>query len=128
MKSLLGTLVAMSLVGCFATVGPDGQVVGGGQASFTLALPTVLPPLIVVHPGVSVVSNMDDEVFYSDGYYWARQDRYWYRSRSHQRGWVVVEDRYVPAPIVRYPPGQYRQYRGHQQQGGHGHEGRRGDD
>lgn len=128
MKTLLGALVAVSLVGCFATVGPDGQVVGGGQASFTLALPTVLPPLIVVQPGVSVVSNMNDEVFYSDGYYWARQDRYWYRSRHHQRGWVVVEDRYVPAPIVRYPPGQYRHYRGPPERGGHGHEGRRGDD
>jgi hypothetical protein len=126
MKTLLGVLVATSLVGCFATVGPDGQVVGGGQASFTLALPTVLPPLIVVQPGVSVVSNMNDEVFYADGYYWARQDRYWYRSHDHQRGWVVVEDRYVPAPIVRSPPGQYRHYQEPQQSRGHGNDDHKG--
>ena len=114
MKSLLSLLVALSLVGCFATVGPDGQVVDGG-ASFTLALPTVLPPLIVVEPGVSVVSDIDHEVFYSDGYYWARNDRGWYRTRDHHSGWAHVEGRYVPAPITRYPPGQYRRYRG----GGH---------
>jgi hypothetical protein len=127
MKTLFGVLVSISLVGCFATVGPDGQVVGGGQATFTLALPTVLPPLVVVQPGVSVVSDMDDEVFYADGYYWARQDRAWYRSRDHRRGWVVVEDRYVPAPIVRSPPGHYRRYRGGEQRGEHGRDERRGD-
>jgi hypothetical protein len=129
MKTLLGVLLAASLVGCFATVGPDGQT-ASGQATFTLALPTVLPPLIVVEPGVSVVSDMDQEVFYSDGYYWARQDRGWYRSRDHRQGWVVVEDRYVPAPIARSPPGQYRRYRGGEHdRGGRGERGRddRGD-
>jgi hypothetical protein len=125
MKRLLGVLIAVSLVGCFATVGPDGQAVGGG-ATFTLALPTVLPPLIVVEPGVSVVSNMDDEVFYSDGYYWARQDRGWYRSRDHRRGWVMVEDRYVPPPIYRAPPGQYRRYHGGGQERGEGRHEERG--
>ena len=134
MKTFLGVLIAVSLVGCFAAVGPDGRMMGGGQASFSLVLPTVLPPMIVVQPGVSVVSNMDDEVFYSDGYYWARQDRYWYRTRNHQRGWAVVEDRYVPAPIVRYPPGQYRRYQVHEQRRGdhergeHGRGDRRGGD
>ncbi len=126
MKTLLGVLVAVSLAGCFATVGPDGRVVGG-EATFTLALPTVLPPLVVVEPGVSVVSDLDQEVFYSDGYYWARQDRGWYRSHDHRRGWVRVEDRYVPAPIIRSPPGHYRRYRGGEHgRGGHGHDGRGG--
>ena len=46
----------------------------GGEGAFTLSLPVVLPPLIVVQPGVSVARDMDDEVFYADGYYWARQD------------------------------------------------------
>jgi hypothetical protein len=117
MKMLLSLLVASSLVGCFATVGPDGQMADGG-ASFTLALPAVLPPLIVVQPGVSVVSDIDQEVFYSDGYYWARQDRGWYRTQDHRRGWAPVEERYVPAPIARSPPGQYRRYRGGEHQRG----------
>jgi hypothetical protein len=124
MKTLFGLLVASSLVGCFATVGPDGQVVGGGQASFSLVLPTILPPLVVVHPGVSVVSNMDDEVFYSDGYYWAHQDRSWYRTRDHRRGWAAVDNRYVPAPIVRSPPGQYRRYQPQPQRNDRGRDDR----
>jgi hypothetical protein len=104
-------LVAVSLGGCFATVGPDGRVVDGG-AAFTLVLPAVLPPMVVVQPGVSVVTDLDHEVFYADGSYWARQDRSWYRSHDHRQGWVLVEDRYVPAPIARSQPGQYRRYRG----------------
>jgi hypothetical protein len=133
MKTLIGLLIAFSLVGCFATVGPDGQVVGGGEASFSLVLPAILPPLVVVQPGVSVVSNMNDEVFYSDGYYWARQDRSWYRARDHQRGWARVENRYVPAPIVRSPPGQYRHYQSQQPNRDQRHDDRgrgerRGDD
>jgi hypothetical protein len=127
MRTLAGVLLTMSLVGCFATVGPDGQVVGGGEATFTLALPTVLPPLVVVEPGVSVVSDYDQEVFYSDGYYWARQDRSWYRSHDHRRGWAAVDERYVPAPIVRSPPGKYRRYRGGEQRGEQGQQRRGGD-
>jgi hypothetical protein len=111
MRNLLGMLVGLSLAGCMATVGPDGRAVGG-EASFSLVLPQVLPPLVVVQPGVSVVSDMDHEVFYSDGYYWARQDRGWYRSQDHRRGWTYVEERHVPAVIVRSPPGQYRRFHG----------------
>lgn len=127
MRTLSGLLVSLSLVGCFATVGPDGRAVGGGEATFSLVLPAVLPPLVVVQPGVSVVSDMNDEVFYSDGYYWARQDRYWYRSRNHQHGWARIEDRHVPMPIVRSPPGHYRRYQPQPQRderGHHGHDGR----
>jgi hypothetical protein len=117
MKSLTLAFLAVALPGCFATVGPDGQAVGG-QAEFSLNLPVLLPPLIVVEPGVSVVRDLDQEVFYSDGYYWARQDRSWYRSRDHRSGWGRVEPRYVPPVIERSPPGRYRQYRGADARGG----------
>jgi len=125
MKRLLGVFVVVALAGCFATVGEDGQVVG--QAGFTLSLPTILPPLIVVEPGVSVVSDYDDEVFYSGGYYWVRQDTRWYRSHDHRRGWAQVEARRVPAPIVRSPPGRYRHYRGNGQAQNQNHDGRDSD-
>jgi hypothetical protein len=74
---------------------------------------------------------MDDEVFYSDGYYWARQDRGWYRSRDHRNGWAYVEARHVPPPIARAPPGQYRRYHGNDQprsEHGHGDRDERGGD
>ena len=110
MKRLSSLLVALALGGCFATVGDDGR---GGQASFTLSLPAVLPPLVVVQPGVRVVSDFDQEVFYTDdGYYWARQDQRWYRTRDHRGAWSRVDDRYVPRPMAQAPPGRYRHYRG----------------
>ena len=111
MKKLSIILAAAALGGCLATVDEQGRVVGG-QAAFTLSLPTVLPPLIVVEPGISVVRDLDEEVFYADGYYWARRDGTWIRARDHRRGWVRVEPRHVPAPIYRSPPGRYRHYRG----------------
>ena len=116
MKTLLGSLVALALTGCFATVGPDGQV-AGGDATFTIGLPAVLPPLIVVEPGVSVARDLDREVFYADGYYWVRQDQGWYRSRDHRGGWARAEERHVPPVIARSPPGRYRNYHGDDHRG-----------
>ena len=114
MKRLSSILVALALGGCFATVGEDGRV--GGEAVFSLRLPEVLPPLVVVQPGVSVVRDWDDEVFYADGYYWARQDRTWYRTHDHRGGWGRVEARQVPGAIAQSPPGRYRHYRGDEHQ------------
>lgn len=110
MKRLSSILVALALGGCFATVAEDGRV--SGEAVFSLRLPEVMPPLVVVQPGISVVRDWDHEVFYADGYYWARQDRTWYRTRDHRGGWGRVEGRYVPGAIAQSPPGRYRHYRG----------------
>jgi len=111
MQRLLSTLAALALGGCYATVREDGRMVRA-EPAFTLILPEVLPPLVVVQPGVSVVRDMDQEVFYADGYYWARQDRTWYRSHDHRAGWAPVESRYVPDGIAHSEPGRYRRYRG----------------
>jgi hypothetical protein len=124
MKGLLSLLAAVMLGGCFATVDGRGRVVGG-QAAFTLVLPAVLPPLIEVQPGVSVARELDDEVFYADGYYWARQDRTWFRSHDHRNGWARVEGREVPTVIAQSPPGRYRQYRGEEHHGGEQEHSRR---
>jgi hypothetical protein len=115
--------IAVALGGCFAAVDSQGRVVGGGQATFSLNLPAVLPPLIVVQPGLSVVGDLDEEVFYSDGYYWARRDGTWIRARDHRGAWAPVERRYVPAPLVQSPPGRFRHYRGEER-----HRGRGGDE
>ena len=90
---------AVALGGCYAAVDSQGRMVGGGQATVTLGLPAVLPPLVVVQPGVSIVSDLDYEVFYADGYYWTRHEGGWVRTRDHRAGWTRVEPRYVPRPI-----------------------------
>jgi hypothetical protein len=71
----------------------------------------VAPPLVVVQPGIQVVPELEEEVFFHRGWYWARRGPYWYRARSPGVSFVYVEPRLVPAPLVRLPPGHYRQFR-----------------
>jgi hypothetical protein len=81
------------------------------QVDIQINLPAVLPPLVVVQPGVQVVPEQREEVFFSDGWYWVRRDAYWYRSRDHRRGWVVVPVNRVPPRLVQIPPGHYRNWK-----------------
>jgi hypothetical protein len=85
------------------------------QVQLTVQLPNISfpapPPLVVVQPGVQVVEESNDEVFFVDGWYWARRDAAWFRTRDHSGGWVVVPAREVPVTLVRIPLGHYRHYR-----------------
>jgi hypothetical protein len=74
-------------------------------------LPAVLPRLVVVQPGVQVVPEVQEEVFFHDGWYWVRRDAYWYRSRDHRNGWVLVPERRVPPRLVAIPRGHYRNWK-----------------
>jgi hypothetical protein len=68
------------------------------------------PPLVVVSPGIQVVPDYQEEVFFVNGWYWARRDDIWYRTRDYRGGWVLVQPRYVPAGLVRIPPGHYKHW------------------
>jgi hypothetical protein len=85
------------------------------QVQVQVVLPSVhfetAPPLVMVSEGVQVVPDYDEEVFYSDGWYWYRGRDVWYRTRDHRGGWVMVERRYVPPAMVRFPPGKYRHHK-----------------
>jgi hypothetical protein len=96
----------------------------GGQASaqvfeahvgVSIPAPTIQfdvePPLVVVTPGVYVVEDYDQEVFFTDGWYWSRRGDVWYRTRDHRGGWVAAPPRYVPGKIRGLPPGHYRHFR-----------------
>lgn len=84
------------------------------QLRIDIVLPTIVfeapPVLVVVQPGVQVVEDFDDEVFFVDGWYWCRRDDRWFRTRTHRGGWVYVE-RGVPMSLVKLPPGQYRKWK-----------------
>jgi hypothetical protein len=72
----------------------------------------VAPPMVEVQPGVMVVHDSDQEVFFVGGRYWMRGgDGRWYRANDHRGGWAVAEPRAVPAPIVGLPPGRYKHYK-----------------
>jgi hypothetical protein len=85
------------------------------QVQINVQLPTFTftapPPLVVVEPGVQVVEDNDEEVFFVDSYYWVRRGPRWYRTRDHRGGWVVVDGPGVPPSLVRLPAGQYRRYK-----------------
>jgi hypothetical protein len=102
----------------------------GTSVDIHIGLPVVLPQLVVVSPGVQVVPEVNEEVFYTGGYYWVRRDAVWYRSRVHTGGWAVVPVRAVPATLVKIPPGHYKRWKpehGHPGRGRGGHDGPGGD-
>jgi len=101
-KILFNVLVTVSLSACSGS----GQVTYSGQ---------VQPPqLVEVSPGVQVVADYDQPVFFSDAYYWRYDNGVWYRSREHTRGWARVE---VVPPQIRTidRPEIYVHYHGHAQ-------------
>jgi hypothetical protein len=66
---------------------------------------------VVVEPGIQVVEDHDDEIFFVDSWYWMRRDGHWFRTRDHRGGWVVAETPGVPAALVRVPRGHYKRYK-----------------
>ncbi|HEY2029873.1 MAG TPA: hypothetical protein VGH20_11770 [Myxococcales bacterium] len=68
------------------------------------------PPLVEVSPGVQVVENSNEEVFFVDGRYWVERDGRWYWARDHHARWVM-ESRHVPVFLVRHHRGEYAHWR-----------------
>ena len=85
------------------------------QVQVQIQLPTVVfpapPPLVVVEPGVQVVPDLDDEVFFVDDCYWHRRDGRWFKTKNHKGGWVVVDAPGVPPVLVRQTPGKWRRFK-----------------
>jgi hypothetical protein len=78
--SLLHSVLFVALAsGCAGT----GQLTVTGEAT--------APDLVVVSPGVQVIADLDEPIFYSGNYYWRNQGGSWYRSTSHTHGWARVE-------------------------------------
>jgi hypothetical protein len=107
------TLLASLLCGgdAFAQV----VVSGGVSAEVSIPAPTisfeVQPPLVVVSPGVYVVEDYDQEVFFVSGWYWCRSGNVWYRTRDYHGGWATAPGRYVPRRLAHMPPGHYKNFR-----------------
>ena len=86
------------------------------QVQVRVTVPTVrfeaAPPMVEVEPGVLVVHDYAEEVFFVDGRYWMRgNDGRWYRTNDYRGGWVAAEPRVVPPPLVRIPPGRYKHHK-----------------
>ena len=97
--SLAGAVVALS-------VAATGCVVSGSVRTRAY----VEPSMVAIEPGVYVVADYDEPVFYTDGYYWLYRGGGWYRSGVYTGGWVHVRN--VPGRVhrIRAPRG-YVHYR-----------------
>jgi hypothetical protein len=103
-------LGAAALAGCYAT----GDVGYSATYSATAAPApdgyAATPDLVTVQPGVQVVADYDEPVFFTDGFYWRFYDGYWYRSNNYYAGWYFYER--PPVAVLRIDrPYAYAHYR-----------------
>lgn len=104
---------AASLGGCYATgdVGYRATYSSGGAYSNGGADVYVsTPDLVTVSPGVQVVADYDEPVFYTDGFYWRYYNNGWYRSNNYATGWNYYDR--PPVAVLRIDrPHAYAHYR-----------------
>ena len=94
-------MMQTSLLHCVLFVALSGGCTGSGSFAYTgHATP---PGLVAIRPGAQVAGDLDESVFYNGYYYWRYQDGFWYRSTSHTRGWVRVEDAPVEIRTIERP-------------------------
>ena len=83
---------------------------GTGTVGYSASYTATTPDLVYVSPGVQVIADYDEPVFYSDNYYWRFDNGGWYRSSYYDRGWSVYA-RPPHAVISINEPYRYRRYR-----------------
>lgn len=105
--TILSVLSAAALTGCFTTA-EVGYSAGYSSPSGDAYVST--PDLVTVSPGVQVIADYDEPVFYSDGFYWRQTDGYWYRSNSYYSGFYYYAS--PPVAVLRIErPTAYVHYR-----------------
>jgi hypothetical protein len=110
-------LAAAALGGCYVADSPGYGPTYGGQATVTASGGAYAgdgyaasPDLVSVSPGVQVVADYDEPVFYNEGFYWRYYDGGWYRSNNYATGWYFVSS--PPIVIARIDrPYAYAHYR-----------------
>jgi hypothetical protein len=94
-------LLALALgAGCGAGVGYRGTV--------TVSAST--PDLAYVAPGVQVIADYDEPIFFANGYYWWFYDGLWYSSPTYTGGWAFVSRPPVAIARIR-DPFRFRRFR-----------------
>src|SRR5262245_57439667 len=99
---LVPLLMCAGLAGCAGTATYSGSV----------AYTSTAPDMAYVAPGVRVIADYDEPIFFADGFYWYNADGYWYRSTYYTGGWAFVAS--PPRVIARIDrPYAYVRYRPH---------------
>jgi hypothetical protein len=100
-SSVLATSLTTALLaaGCFGHVGYTAGVSNEGYA----------PELVEAAPGVQVIADYDDSIFFADSFYWRFDAGWWYRSPRYDGGWSRAVP---PSPLQRIDqPRGYVHYR-----------------
>jgi hypothetical protein len=101
---------AAALAGCYVSDGAGPAYSGGAYATTSADGYAATPDLVTVQPGVQVVADYDEPVFFVDGFYWRFNDGYWYRSNNYYAGWYFYER--PPVAVLRIErPYTYAHYR-----------------
>lgn len=67
------------------------------------------PDLVYIEPGVQVIADYDEPIFFANDYYWRQDGGVWYRSNRWNGGWAYASP---PQAIIHIDsPGRYRNYR-----------------
>ena len=98
----------VSLLICAALAGCAGETHYRG----TVAVSASTPDMVYVAPGVSVIADYDEPIFYSNGYYWYNHEGVWFRSSYYTGGWTAEYN--PPSALIRIErPYAYVHYRPH---------------
>jgi len=93
-------VIAAAAAGCYT----QGDVGYGGGAYVAPA-----PALVYAGPGVQVIADYDEPIFFSDGLYWRSYGGVWYSSTYYTGGWIHARP---PVALLRIDrPYAYRHYR-----------------
>ena len=84
--------------------------VGETGVQYGAAVTVDTPDLVEVSPGVQVIADYDEPVFFSDSFYWRNSGGVWYRSGTWGGGWVAY-DRPPQAIVHIERPTAYAHYR-----------------
>ena len=107
---LPAALLVAALGGCYSEVGYSAGYSTTAYPAASGGAYVATPDLVEVSPGVQVVADYDEPVFFSDGFYWRFYDGYWYRSNNYATGWYFYER--PPVAIVSINrPYAYAHYR-----------------
>ena len=107
-KLLLGTLLlALALV--------PVSTMAGVHIGLNFSMPPLIefyePPELIVIPEtyVYVVPDVEEEIFFYNGWWWRPWEGHWYRSQSYDSGWEYYQR--VPSFYIEIPPDWRNSYR-----------------
>jgi hypothetical protein len=78
----IGQSCAFFVTLVFLALAIPATTLGQAQLEIQLTFLPCSPPLVEVQPGVRVVRDLDEEIFFANGRYWVRRDDRWYSTRN----------------------------------------------